>query len=66
MLGRLCENTISRENCMKLFYNANENFKERQEVVVAIFVRLSYFSNSFLSSPFLQKYIIIFSKFNCI
>ena len=38
MLGRLCENTTSRENYMKLFYNANENFKERQEVVVAIFI----------------------------
>ena len=38
MLGRLCENTTGREYYMKLFYNANENFKERQEVVVAIFV----------------------------
>ena len=38
MLGRLCENTTSRENDPKLFYNANENFKERQEFVVAIFI----------------------------
>ena len=38
MLGRLCENTTSRENDTKLFHNANENFKERQEVVVAIFI----------------------------
>ena len=49
MLGQQDNCNTTEKNDMSKFFSQNENFKQRQDFVVAMFVDLQSFQNSFLS-----------------